>query len=224
MIPVRPAPEPPDFDAKVRGPGWSAISELLGQGPTVPRPGPRRRPVAKRVEDLDVDLLPDYWTHATDALLAAYGRCCAYACLYIEPVTGAATVDHWAPKSRAAARAYEWDNYRLACSLMNARKQVFEGLVDPFEVSEGMFALEFGPRIRAVPGRLAGEKTALVKETIARLKLDGEDYSAALEHYLDAYNGRDIKFEYLLRRAPFLGREMLRQGRVRAEDRANGGR
>lgn len=178
--------------------------------------------MAKRVEDIDTDLLPDYWTRATGALLSAYERRCAYACLYIEPVIGTATVDHWAPKSRAAALAYEWDNYRLACSLMNARKQAFEGLVDPFEVSDGMFALEFGPRIRAVPGPNAGEKLALVKETIARLKLDGEDYSAALEPYLDAYDCRLIAFEFLLRRAPFLGREMLRQGRVRAEDQANG--
>lgn len=223
MIPVELAPEPPDFDVKVRRPGLSAISELLGQGATVSRPGPRRRAVAKRVQDLDASLLPDYWTRVTEALVAAYDRRCAYACLYIEQVTGVGTVDHWAPKSRAVERAYEWDNYRLACSLMNARKQTFEGLVDPFEVSEGMFALEFGPRIRAVPGPLAGEKTPSIKDTIARLKLDGPDYSAALEEYLGAYERGEVKFEYLLRRAPFLGRELLRQGRVRAEDRASGG-
>jgi hypothetical protein len=41
MIPVEPAPEPPDFDKKVRQPGLSAIAEMVGEPPTIQRRGPR---------------------------------------------------------------------------------------------------------------------------------------------------------------------------------------
>lgn len=221
MIPIRLAPEPPAFDADVRQPGQSAIAELLGQGPSVSRPGPRRAPVAARVEDLSPKLLPDYWTRATPSLLQAYGRQCAYVCLYIEHVTGSATVDHWAPKSRSPRLAYEWSNYRLACSLVNARKHTFEDLIDPFDVVDGMFALEFGPRIRVVPGPTAGGRIAEIERTIAQLGLDGEDYSNALADYEDAYTAREITFVRLMRRAPFLGRELERQGRRHPEDVAS---
>jgi hypothetical protein len=47
MIPVKPAPEPADFDRKVRKPGLSAIAELVGEQPILKRPGPRRRKIAE---------------------------------------------------------------------------------------------------------------------------------------------------------------------------------
>jgi hypothetical protein len=40
MIPVEPAPEPADFDSKVRQPGLSAIAELVGEPLTIKRRGP----------------------------------------------------------------------------------------------------------------------------------------------------------------------------------------
>lgn len=120
MIPLTPAPEPPTFDERVRGPGLDAIAELVSEPTAVKRPGPKRTPKAKRREDLDPKLFPPFWRAATDDLLIAHSRICAYACLYIERVTGAATVDHCVPKSMTWDRVYEWDNYRLACSLMNA--------------------------------------------------------------------------------------------------------
>lgn len=153
-------------------------------------------------------------------LMEAYQHRCAYACLYIEHVTGAATVDHWAPKSAAPDLAYEWDNYRLACALMNARKHAFDDLVDPFEVTDGMFALAFDLRIRAIPGPNAGDRTEAIARTIARLGLDSEAYDAALSDYLEAYQSGDIKFEYLRRRAPFLASELLRQQKALPADLA----
>lgn len=41
MIPVEPKPEPLEFDACVRKPGLSAIAELVGEPPTLKRPGPK---------------------------------------------------------------------------------------------------------------------------------------------------------------------------------------
>lgn len=217
MIRVEPAPEPPDFDARVRRPGLSALAELAGEGPTVRRRGPKRKAIVRRREDLRPEDFPPLWREATGDLLSAYGRLCAYACLYIEPITGAATVDHWAPKSTAWNRVYEWDNYRLACSLMNANRREFGDVIDPFEVREGMFALDL-VALKAVPGPLAGAREAEVIATIERLGLDGSDYSEALADYYHDYLEGHISLHRLQKRAPFLARELRRQGRLKPGD------
>lgn len=217
MIRVEPVPEPPDFDARVRRPGLRAIAELVGEEPGSRRRGPRRKVPVRRREDLRAEHFPPIWREATDHLLSAYGRLCAYACLYIERITGSATVDHWAPQSTRWDRVYEWDNYRLACSLMNARKSAFGDVMDPFEVEEGMFALDL-VALKAVPGPRAGAREAEVAATIKRLGLDGSDYAEALaDHYHDYLEG-EISLRRLEKRAPFLARELRRQGRLRRED------
>lgn len=217
MIRVQPAPEPPDFDQRVRRPGLRAVAEMVGEPATFQRPGPRRKVVAARREDLRPQDFPPFWREATGSLLTAYGRVCAYACLYIDRVTGATTVDHWAPKSTAWDRVYEWDNYRLACSLMNTRKSTFGDVLDPFEVEEGMFALDL-VRLKAIPGPKAGARAADVTATIKRLGLDGIDYSEALaDHYHDYMDGH-ISLERLERRAPFLAGELRRQGKLKPGD------
>ena len=52
-------------------------------------------------------------------------------------------------KSMRWDQVYEWANYRLACSLMNARKDAIASVLDPFEIEDGWFALE----LVGVPGR-----------------------------------------------------------------------
>jgi hypothetical protein len=217
MIPVQLAPEPPDFDERVRRPGLGAIAELVGEGPTVRRRGPKRKVVVQRREDLRPEHFPPFWREATESLLSAYGRMCAYAALYIERITGSATVDHWAPQSIAWDRVYEWDNYRLACSLMNANKRDFGDVIDPFEVKEGMFALDL-VKLKAIPGPDAGPREAEVIATIKRLGLDGSDYSEALADYYHDYLEGHISLGRLQKRAPFLARELRRQGKLRPGD------
>ena len=218
MIPVRPAPKPDDFDRKVRSPGLAAIAELVGEEPAKPRPGPRRTTVAARREDIEARHFPPFWREATDQLLAAYNRICAYSCLYIERITGSATVDHWAPKSLHWRHVYEWENYRLACSLMNSRKSDFGDVLDPFELQDGMFALDL-VSLKAVPGPNAGDRLTAVRATIKRLGLDGTDYSEALAEYYHEYKEGCIPVDRLMRRAPFLARELRRQGKLNAGDR-----
>ena len=218
MIPVKPAPEPDSFDAQVRQPGLSAIAELVGEAALIKRPGRRRKAIATHRDELTAEDFPPFWRQATDDLLAAYQRICSYACLYIERVSGAATVDHWAPKSAAWDQVYEWKNYRLACSLMNTRKSTFGDVIDPFEVSDGLFALDL-VTLKAVPGPGAGPKhEQAVLDTIKRLGLDGTDYAEALADYYHAYLEQQINFQYLERRAPFLAREMRRQAKLRPGD------
>ena len=73
--------------------------------------------------------------------MKAYKADLPYIACYIEPVTGMPTVDHMIPKSQRWDKVYEWSNYRLACSLMNSRKNDVPHVLDPFEVETGWFEL-----------------------------------------------------------------------------------
>ena len=225
----QPEPRPPgfDFDGKVRQPGRSALAELTGQGPTISRRGPRikNKKGVDRIEDLDPKVLRKhpYWTRALDVLHEAYGGICAYSCFYIEPVTGP-TVDHFVAITRAElAQAYEWDNYRLASSLMNACKREFPDVLDPFFVQNGWFELDMDTLEVKPAVSLAPEIRQRVEETIERLKLNSRDCKSARRRYFDLYwqpkdPSRPIPLWFLEEQAPFLAREMRRQRRVRPED------
>lgn len=215
MIPVEPAPEPRHFDSLVRQPGLRTIAELVGESSGENRPGRKRKIVSKNREELKAEHYPPLWREVSTDLLKAYHRICAYACLYIEPVTGSATVDHFACKSRHWSKVYEWDNYRLACSMMNTRKSQFDDVIDPFEVVDGMFALDL-VTLKVIPGPNAGANREDVIGTIKRLGLDSAEYADALSEYYHQYIEGHIDFDFLRRRAPFLAREMSRQGRLRS--------
>jgi len=151
-------------------------------------------------------------------MLHAYARLCAYTSLYIERVTGAPSVDHVLPKSQRWDRVYAWDNYRLACALMNTHKGAWDDVLDPFEVVDGWFALEFVEcQVIAQPG-LDGARTAQVCASIERLGLNDAECLAARREYVESYEQGDIRLDYLRRRAPFIALEMRRQGRLRPED------
>ena len=142
MIRVVLAEEPADFDAKVRKPGLRAIAEMVGEPNLSKRRGRKRDVVANSRDAIPADKFPAYWTEALPELLEAYGRVCAYMSFYMERVTGAASVDHMLPKSLEWQVVYEWHNYRLACSLMNSRKNNYRNVLDPFEVEDGWFRIE----------------------------------------------------------------------------------
>ncbi len=215
MIRVEKAKEPPSFDELVRKKGLAALRELTGKTPLRTRPGPKRKKVAKRIRDIPAKVLPPYWTDALPLMLEAYDRTCAFAALRIEHVTGAPTVEHYKPKSRHPAEAYEWDNYRLVCHLLNSRKCDFCDVIDPFEVQEGWFALDL-VSFACVPGpKATGVVLEEVEDTIQRLGLDGPEYKAAIEERYTQWFNKDVTFKHLQRWAPFLARELLRQKKVK---------
>jgi hypothetical protein len=220
LIRVQPAPEPGGFDAAVREPGLRALAEFVGERPKVPRKGGRSfTKVARRREEIPPERLPSYWTRALDDLMQAYQRVCAYACFRIHPVTGARSVDHMAPKSRAWDRVYEWGNYRLVCSLLNARKRDFIDLMDPFEVQDAWFELEpvgfqVVPAEHLDPGLVRRIDVTLNE----RLGLNAKRFRDARERdWLNYVHGR-ISYGVLIEESPFVAREIRRQGRLRDED------
>ncbi|MBF0285830.1 MAG: hypothetical protein HQL51_15380 [Magnetococcales bacterium] len=115
MIPVKPPPEPADFDAKVRKLG----SRWLDRHPDAPA-----RP-------------KDYWKKCRIDLAKGFHHLCAYGAMF-EP---AGTVDHFISISQNRELAYEWCNYRYASGWINSSKQNPGGILDPFLVQEGWFEI-----------------------------------------------------------------------------------
>jgi hypothetical protein len=216
LIHVTPAPEPRCFEDKVRTPGKLAIAELTGQKPNPPRQGGRAfKPVASKPEEIPWKNFPTYWTNVLPELMESYARVCAYACLRINPITGAASVDHMAPKSRHWAQVYEWDNYRLACSRMNSRKGSFEDVLDPFDAIHDWFQLEL-VGFQVVPNpTLNTATTHLVEETIVRLGLREQDLCDIREEQANYFWDGEVSMAFLRRESPFLARELVRQNKLR---------
>ena len=122
-------------------------------------------------------------------------------------------------KSMQWNQVYEWTNYRLACSLMNARKDAIASVLNPFEIEDGWFALELvGFQVVSGEG-LAGDDLATVEDTIQRLRLNDLICCEARAEYAEDYWDEQICLRYLMRRAPFVARELERHGRLRDEDR-----
>jgi hypothetical protein len=209
MIRVTRAPEPAQFDLTVRQPGLRAIAEMVGAPGLSKRSGPARQQIADSPEAIPAAQFPPYWRDALPDLLNAYGRVCAYSSFYIDPITGAASVDHMLPKSQAWQEVYEWRNYRLACSLMNSRKNDYQDVLDPFEVEDDWFRIELvGYQVIPAPG-LAPEIHRKVSDTINRLKLNDHDCLTLREEYAKVF-AMGNNLQSLSYRAPFLAREITR--------------
>jgi hypothetical protein len=212
MIHVTPAPEPGSFQ-KIRKKGLRAIRELAGETPTRKKP---LKPIATERHLIPPDKFPTYWTEALDDLMEAYDLVCAYSCFRIHPVTGAGSVDHMVAKSKAWNRVYEWDNYRLACSRLNARKNDFCDVLDPFEVQDDWFHLEL-VGFQVLPNEaLDGDRRAKIQDTIDRLALN--DFRRYREDDAEAYWNRDVSLKRLEKESPFVARELRRQGRLNPGD------
>ena len=200
MIPVTPAEEPAHFDQCVRQPGQRALARLAEE------------------DEITTGKLPPLWRKMLPDLLTRYRRICSYLCLYIPHGTGAPSVDHMIAKSDSPHLAYEWNNYRLACALMNSRKGAVADVLDPFGIEEGWFALEL-VAFQVVPGeRLPPDTAGNVFKTIERLRLNDHICCKARTEYAQDYWDKYIPLDYLTRHAPFVAGELKRQGRLRQDD------
>ena len=184
MIHVDPRPEPADFDQKVRKRGnhWLA-SHAQGEW-------------------------KEYWRDCLDDLYCCYDGVCAYLGLRLNRYQGI-TVDHFRPKSRYPELAYEWSNYRLASSLMNARKRDSVDVLDPFEVEDGWFRLHLMTGTLYPAPELPETRKAQIRQTIDRLKLNDPNLCRTRCDCLDAFAATP---EMLKQMAPVVYREALRQG------------
>lgn len=193
MIPVRPSPEPPDFDRRVRRPGLAAF---------------------RRIGRAD----KAFWRRCHDALYAAGKGYCAYLAVRIprspvsDPRCGGSSVDHFLPRDRFPRFAYEWKNYRLACSAVNSRKGDAVGILDPFrmkkEEADWFFLNPLTGTLSPNPA-LSARRRRAVENTIQALGLNQKifcDYRLDLLDLLEQDDGA----ESLRCESPFLLAEAVR--------------
>jgi hypothetical protein len=198
LINVGKKPAPTDFDARVRHPGLAYLKSLGALKPNF-----KTR---------------NYWTRAANELYVRYQQTCAYSGLWIAPVTGSTSVEHFVPKSVDYEKAYDWDNYRLVCGTLNGRKGNYQDVLDPFLIQDGWFVLTF-PSLTVHPGpTLVNPVSGQVAATIKRLKLNDtactDNREAWLRMYCEAVNNgcaEATAFQVLNRHAPFIAKEIVRQ-------------
>lgn len=202
MIPVEPQPEPEEFDTCIRQKGLQWLAKK-GIDTTTPAP--------------DGFKFTPLWRECLDAIYERYARICAYGGFYIERVTGAPTVEHFVPKSKAPGLAYEWGNYRMVCSLLNGRKRHYEDVLDPFTLPPETFHLNLVTGAILPNPSLEGAALDAAEATIRRLKLD--DAACRNRRMEDFDQFRSLRdeapaeylSEYLKRRSPFVWYEARRQ-------------
>lgn len=213
MIHVEIATPPTEFEDLVATPGQNALWELVGDPKAAVRPGPKRKVVARTISQIPSNALPDYWTRTLPHLCIAYRRICSYLGLLILPGTAVPEVDHFKPKNKYQHLAYSWENFRLSCKLTNTFKGTHEDVVDPFEIEADYFGINlFSGHVIAL-SRDTGLRPRL-EQTIARLHLNIESTFVQLRlKYIDDYFNGDISFRMLQRDAPFVAREIERQGK-----------
>jgi hypothetical protein len=194
MIAIQPSPEPDDFDNNVRKQGAAFLQ-------TTPRP------VGKEWAN------KEYWRLAIPSLITAYNSICAYCAQWISHPTGSPTVDHYIARSIDPTKAYEWDNFRLACLALNSRKWAYQDVLDPFQIPAGWFTIDFATFMILPATGLSAEIKQSVSGTVTRLRLNiDEAFIDSRKQWFNDYIDGEYEFGFLARRAPFIAYEVERQG------------
>lgn len=206
MIYIEAQPEPENFNLTVRQKGLVYLHE---SNIDLNKPLPSKTKVSP------------FWRECMLDLHTSYKGICAYMGVYFEAVLGGTSVDHFIAKSSNAGLAYEWSNYRLACTTMNSRKNNFDDVIDPFSDSLklelfhlNLISGEIFPNPN--PTNLSeSEKNSVllkVRSTIDRLGLDDVICQKIRANWFDEYISENISSDYLARKSPFVWSEAKRQG------------
>jgi hypothetical protein len=196
MIPIKPQPEPDDFDKKVRKPGLAFLSKV---------PNPKTKEWRH------------YWRRSLRDLYDACNHICVYSAQWIPYDTSNPTVDHFIPKSVKPELAYEWDNFRLICSKMNSNKRIKEEIIDPFFLPADSFILNFPSMLIKPNPNLLEPLKSRVFYTIKELKLNEEMWQLGRSDQLIKYCKKKYSFDHLKENYPFIAYELERQGLVEVD-------
>lgn len=191
MIKVRLAVEPKNFVELVQKPGKKFIAT---------NPEPTQKQWKQN----------NYWVRIAKDIHRTYSGVCAYYCQYIPKVTGSKTIEHFKPKSKHPNQAYIWSNYRLVCGMMNGRKGNNEDVLDPFDIEDDWFIINFNTYM-VEPSELVDTQTkSRIDKTIRRLNLNDDECVEGRMEALERFADRgDIK--YLDFWVPFIAKELRRQ-------------
>lgn len=194
MIRVQPAKQPQDFYILVEKPGQEFLN-------TTPQPSQ------------DQWKSHNYWRLVADDLHKSYKGVCAYYCQYIPLVTGSDTVEHFMPKSHHPVEAYKWSNYRLVCGMMNGRKGNYEDVLDPFNIGDDWFVVDFDTYMVCPNDKLDINTKKQVERTIKRLKLNKQDCIEGRMESLRIF-AEFGGIEFLDWYAPLIARELRKQEKI----------
>ena len=197
MIPVAAQPEPAAFDTQVRQKG---LAHLARKGLPLNQPLPTKA------------CIEPYWRACLTDLHQAYGGVCAYLGVFFERVMGGGSVDHFIAKSANAGLAYEWNNYRLACSTMNSRKREYSDVLDPFFLAPDLCRLQLSTGHIYPNADLPAVPMRLVQKTIERLGLDDSQCRELRARWYQDYLEHQLPPRYLKEKSPFVWYEANRQG------------
>lgn len=104
---------------------------------------------------------------------------------------------------------------------MNARKNNFEDVLDPFEITTGWFHVEL-VRGRIYPDpELTGQLQKQVRQTITQLGLDDRNNREMWARHFQEYCEKLYPEKYLKRGSPLVWAEAHRQGLLETEGRAS---
>lgn len=193
MLPVTQFDEPNDFDALVRKPGTKFLNH-------------NNHPNTVEWSN------NSYWTRILPHMRIIYSHICNYSATWIPAATGQDSIDHFLDKSTYTHLAYEWNNFRYASLKMNRIKRK-KYVIDPFIVGQNWFILNFKSfHIESNEDILSPANLELVEQTIKHLNFNTDDslVQERFEFYIDYING-DITIDYMLRNAPFIAGEIIRQ-------------
>lgn len=193
MIPIQLSPEPTDFNTRVREKG----NQWINNHP-------------------NSDKYPALWADYLPYLAMSRQQICSYYSIYLEPSSGAETVDHFKPKSKHRNLVYEWCNYRYCCLDANRKKHIYEDVIDPIklplETGKHTFEIDFSDgSVRANPS-LSTINIQVANTTIKRLKLNDIKLKNSRMDYLYLCLTNKIEPSFLKARSPFVYAEALRQG------------
>lgn len=189
MIHVAKAPEPSDFDKKVRQPGNKWLSE--------------------HPESNGSDANP-YWSKCKDDMIRLYGPFCVYTTL--RKWSRELSVDHFVPKTADKSLIYEWDNYRLCSLAVNLIKNNLQQdkILDPFTLPERAYVLKLPScRIEVNKSVLIGENYNKADYTLNRLRINDTDLCEVRKQLLFS---KDIDF--IRSQSHFMADEIERQGYI----------
>ena len=158
----------------------------------------------------------DYWKEIHDEMYDAYAGICMY-CASWTPRTprGASlqqtSIDHFLPKSKYPALAYDWSNFRLCRSDINARKGRDVLVPDPLGIRNAWFVIDF-TTWRVGP---SGSAPIYIKNRIRTafviLGLNEDPYIEERETVAAIYVHRPLERDQLSVLYPFLISELTRQ-------------
>jgi uncharacterized protein (TIGR02646 family) len=156
-----------------------------------------------------------YWREVHKDLYIGYGGICAYCASWTprkqSPGVDHTSIDHFIPKSVEPNLAYEWDNFRLCRSRLNQNKDDNTDVIDPLQVENGWFCLDFltfliKPNVESPMGI-----QNLVQQTIDRLLLNHNDYVNERVGVVREYSTDIITLTQVSEKYPFIAAEIRRQ-------------